>query len=83
MARIPLIDPDDPDLDPEVARAFTERAADAGYVRNVSRALAFHPAALNAVTALRAAGYGPDSSLSPVEAELAYLTTSVVNACHY
>ena len=51
-------------------------------IHNVTRALAQHPAALEALFRLSQVGYS-SGSLPPVERELAYLTTSVANNCFY
>jgi alkylhydroperoxidase family enzyme len=89
MARLPLVDPDDPGADPTAAallglvRASLERS-DAVPWRdiNVYRAMANHPAALEAILGLGQATYR-GGSLSPAHQELAYLGASVANDCHY
>ncbi len=88
MTRIPLVDPNDPEIDPDVCLRFTEqvRIAEARglapVIHNVTRAIAHHPVALQALFQLSQVGYS-GGSLPPLERELAYLTTSVVNDCHY
>ena len=49
---------------------------------NVARALAVHPPALAAVSALANAGYLSDALPADLR-ELAYLTASLENSCHY
>jgi alkylhydroperoxidase family enzyme len=84
MTRIPLIDSDDPDADPEARRvlkavsATRKRAVDP----NVYRAIANHPAALEAMVRFGTVVYF-DNSMTPAQRELAYLTASVTNDCHY
>jgi alkylhydroperoxidase family enzyme len=88
VTRIPLVDPNDPDLDPAVRRLFAATFARAEalgatpLIHNVTRALANHPAALRAIGELSRVGY-IDGLLPKAERELAYLTTSVANSCHY
>jgi hypothetical protein len=80
MARIPLIDPDDPNIDPDVREALLRSARADGGVPNILRARANHPKALIAGDAV---AYTPGSLITPAQRELAYLTSSVVNSCHY
>jgi AhpD family alkylhydroperoxidase len=54
----------------------------AGVVHNVMRALSNHPGAAQAIGQLAAAGY-LSTNLTPTQRELAYLTASTVNRCHY
>ncbi len=53
-----------------------------GVVHNVMRALSNHPGAAQAIGQLAAAGY-MSGNLTPTQRELAYLTASTVNRCHY
>jgi hypothetical protein len=80
MARLPLVDPDDPDLEPAVRERLHHSYGTGRGAPNVLRAMANHPLAL-----LSGAGvsYRPDSRITPFQRELAYLTASVVNRCHY
>jgi alkylhydroperoxidase family enzyme len=80
MARIRLVDADEPGLDSELAQRLRDAP---GEVLNVIRTLANHPAAARAVGELSGFSYGLDSSLAPTERELAYLTASLTNSCHY
>ena len=89
MARLPLVDPDDPDADP-TARALL------GAVRasltstdslpwtdiNVYSSMANHPEAFGALLQFGSVVY-QRNSLTPAQRELAYLGASVANDCHY
>ena len=89
MARLPLVDPDDPNADPAAAKLL--RLVRAGMEANddlpwrdinVYRAMANHPQIFSGMVAFGSAAYS-NSSLSPAERELAYLGASVANDCHY
>lgn len=80
--RLPLVDPADPNTDP-AARAALLAAVGGGDIQpNVYRAMANHLQAFEAVTALARFVYR-HSSLTAAQRELAYLTASVTNDCHY
>jgi alkylhydroperoxidase family enzyme len=83
MARIPIIDENDPLTDPAVRQALLDAGAARGRLINVYRALANRPEALTAVTALLQVVYRAGSTLAPEHGELAYLTATTVNDCHY
>ena len=84
MARIPLLgalDPDTPPLAREVLQqvaALRNRAVEP----NVYRAVANHPEALQAMVQFGTVVYF-QNSMTPAQRELAYLTASVTNDCHY
>jgi len=79
MARIPYVDPDDPDLDAAIG-AFMVRPGAAGTdVVNVVRALANNGRALHALGEISRVG----DQITKAQRELAYLTTSLLNNCHY
>ncbi len=80
-ARIPLVDPDDEHVDPET-RALLAGLRSTGADFNVIRALANHPAILDGFMRFSAAAYW-GSSIDPPLRELAYLTASTENRCHY
>jgi hypothetical protein len=87
VARIPLVDPEDPDADPAARRALMEwigsqpgRTGPLSLAPNVVRAMANHPGLLRN---LKRRAYGPDARISPTQRELAYLTASIANRCHY
>lgn len=83
MARIPLLQQDDPDLSEE-SRSFLEQSSRArGKMLNLYRALANRPEAGRAFSDLVRTVYRSGSSLPPKEAEFAYLTATVVNNCYY
>ncbi len=82
MARIPLLQEDDPTTPADARALLAASKAGRGRLVNLYRALANHPAALQAFGALGGATYrGPN--LSRKEAELAYTTATVVNSCYY
>ena len=83
MARIPLLDENDPRTPTEVRELLQATKGSRGRLVNLYRALANHPAALAAFTALGATVYGRHSSLTRKQAELAYTTATVVNNCYY
>jgi alkylhydroperoxidase family enzyme len=71
MARIPLVELEG------------EPRGIGGTHPNVLRAIANHPRAAQAFGAFGSLVYGEGSLLSPAQRELAYLTATVVNRCHY
>jgi alkylhydroperoxidase family enzyme len=84
MARLPLVRSDDPDA-PALARDLLQQLGGSlpGAIEpNVYRAVANHPEALQAMVHFGTVVYFANG-LSPAERELAYLTTSVTNECHY
>jgi alkylhydroperoxidase family enzyme len=83
MARIPLLDENDPDLPADVRMALMTAGQARGRILNVYRALANRPEALLAVTGLLQAVYRTNSTLAPPHGELAYLTATAVNDCFY
>jgi alkylhydroperoxidase family enzyme len=83
MARIALLQETDPAISGE-SREFLEQAAKArGKMLNLYRALANRPAAGRALAELIRTVYRSGSSLPQKDAELAYLTATVVNDCYY
>jgi hypothetical protein len=88
VARIPLVDPDDPHLDPAVRELYAEMSNSgivaADHIHNVIRAMANHAGLLQGLLhGLGGSVYGPDAHITPAQRELAYLTASVINSCHY
>lgn len=83
MARIPLIQEDDPATPAAMADFLRRVLAARGTLRNVTRAMANNPESARAFQGFAAAVYGPGSRLSRRHAELAYLTATVANDCYY
>lgn len=84
MARLPLVDGNDENTDPlarEVLAAVTS-ARGRSVPPNVYRAVANHPRALQKMVEFGTVVYF-QNSLTPAQRELAYLTASVTNDCHY
>lgn len=83
MSRVPLLNESDPQLTGD-ARAFLAETGKArGRMLNLYRALANRPEAGRALNELIRTVYRSGSTLPPQEAELAYLTATVVNDCYY
>ncbi|RZT83555.1 hypothetical protein EV383_0362 [Pseudonocardia sediminis] len=85
MARIPLVAPDDPDVDP-AATALLQAASKArpgAGVLNVYKALANHPAALQKFLEFANVVYFENSMPDAKTRELPYLTSAVANNCFY
>jgi alkylhydroperoxidase family enzyme len=82
VARLPLVDPEDASADERATQILGAIRAGAGRDYNVFRAVANHPALLEALASFTATAYYLNS-LRPSHRELAYLTASVVNECHY
>lgn len=83
MARIPILDENDP-ATPADARAYLDQAAATrGRLINIYRAMANRPEAGAAFSRLASTVYRGATTLAPTHAELAYLTATVVNDCHY
>ena len=81
VERIPLVDPSDPGVG-EPTRALLQGMRDGGADFNVIRALANHPKLLDGFMQLSAVAYW-GSTVPARLGELAYLTTSTENSCHY
>ncbi|MGH3088177.1 MAG: hypothetical protein ACRDSJ_12765 [Rubrobacteraceae bacterium] len=81
MARIPLVDENDSHADPEARAVLKEIEDKRGFVLNVYRGMANHPAIAKAVAGLYVTARG--GKLSQKECELAYTAASVANSCHY
>lgn len=84
MARLPLVDPEDPTTDPAAAEILklVSGARGSGVAPNVYRAVANHPEALRKMVEFGTVVYFANS-LTPAQRELAYLGASVANDCHY
>ena len=79
--RIPLVDPDDDGVDADT-RALLLGMREFGGDFNVIRALANHPKLLEGFMSVSSVGYW-GSPVDPALRELAYLTASTENDCHY
>ncbi len=82
MARIPLVDPSDPDTDPKAAAILGAVREQFGRDFNVIRALANHPDAMEAFMGMQAEVY-TSKRLTSAQTEIAYYTAAVANRCHY
>jgi alkylhydroperoxidase family enzyme len=84
VARLPLVSSDDDAADPLARDVLKAVAAARGRSvdPNVYRAVANHPRALQKMVEFGTVVYF-QNSLSPAQNELAYLTASVTNKCHY
>lgn len=83
MARIPILDENDPTLPAAATAALAVAGRPRGRMLNVYRALANRPEALLALTQLIQTVYRTNSTLEPRHAELAYLTATAINDCFY
>lgn len=83
MARIPILDENDPATPPDAREALLAAGAARGRLINVYRAMANRPEALAALTPLLTTVYRKESTLEPHHGELAYLTATTVNDCFY
>ena len=85
VARIPLIDPDDPDADPlahALLQGMSAAQPDTGAL-NVQKALANHPVVMQKLFELVDVAYFNNSLPDPKLRELPYLTSAVANNCFY
>jgi len=83
MTRIPLVDSNDDDADPLAREVLRQVSGARGSIEpNVYRAMANHPRALQAMAQFASVVYF-DNSMTPAQRELAYLTASLTNDCHY
>lgn len=83
MARIPLLQEDDPAV-PEGTRSYLlDVKQGRGRLVNIYRAMANRPDAARAFSQLANTVYRGETTLEPKHGELAYLTATVVNNCFY
>ena len=84
MGRLPLVDSNDDGTDPLAREVLHAVGAARGRSidPNVYRAIANHPRALQAMVQFGTVVYF-QNSVNPAQRELAYLTASVTNKCHY
>ena len=83
MARIPILHESDPGLSEESRDYLAQSGKARGKMLNLYRTLANRPEAGRAFSEMIRTVYRSGSTLSPKEAELAYLTSTVVNNCYY
>ena len=83
MTRIPLVDSNDDDADPLAREVLRRASGGRGSIEpHVFRAMANHPRALDGMMQFANVVYF-DNSMTPAQRELAYLTASATNDCHY
>jgi alkylhydroperoxidase family enzyme len=83
MARIPLLDENDPVIPQSARQALIEAGQSRGRLLNIYRAMANRPEALRAFIEMVSTVYRAKSTLPPKHGELAYLTATAVNDCYY
>ena len=83
MARIPIIDENDPATTADQKAVLADAGAARGKVLNIHRVMANRPEALRAFMQLVHTVYRGGSSLQPRHGEFAYLTATAVNNCYY
>lgn len=81
MSRIPILGEDSPETPRETRELLEEIGRKRGQVLNVYRALANHPALARTFVDFYITTRSGD--LTPAECELAYLSATVANECHY
>jgi alkylhydroperoxidase family enzyme len=83
MARIPILQEDDP-ATPADTKSYLQEALQArGRLVNIYRAMANRPEAGRAFSQFANTVYRSTTTLDPKHGELAYLTATVVNNCYY
>lgn len=82
MARIPILQEDDPSLPEEARAALDHIRQQRGRIVNLYRVMANHPQALQKFADFGSVVYR-GGNLTAKEAELAYTTATVVNNCYY
>ena len=83
MARIPILQEDDPAIPAESKQFLQEALQTRGRLVNIYRAMANRPEAGRAFSGMANTVYRGTTTLDPKHAELAYLTATVVNNCYY
>jgi alkylhydroperoxidase family enzyme len=83
MARIPILQEDDPAIPPDAKLYLQEAGQARGRLINIYRAMANRPDAGRAFSLLANTVYRGTTTLDPKHGELAYLTATVVNNCFY
>ena len=83
MARIPILQEDDPATPQDARDYLLEAKQSRGRLVNIYRAMANRPEAGRAFVRLAGTVYRGKTTLDPKQAELAYMTATVVNNCFY
>ncbi len=83
MARIPLLQQDDPNLTADQRACLAEAMQARGKMLNIHRAMANRPEAARVFQDMVRTVYRDGSTLTPKHGELAYLTATAVNNCYY
>ncbi|HZP99370.1 MAG TPA: hypothetical protein VFB13_07520 [Reyranella sp.] len=83
MARIPILQENDPAITEDQRAFLAETGRGRGRMLNVYRAMANRPEAARVFADMVRTVYRSRSTLSPRHGELAYLTATVVNNCFY
>lgn len=81
MARIPILHEDDPATPQEARELLYQIKERRGRVLNIYRAAANHPPLLKHLAGFYLTARG--GGLTEAECELAYLSVTVTNECHY
>ena len=79
MARIPILDENDPNLSPATRESLALAAASRGRLLNIYRALANRPAALSAFNGLAQTVYRSKSTLEPKHCVRGYSIITIVD----
>ncbi len=82
MARVPLINADDPGVDPKAAELLRSFEGTDLAVLNIQRAMVNHPDLMEAFFKLVSVAYVGDN-LTSKQAELPYLTSTLTMECFY
>lgn len=83
MARIPILQEDDPALTADQRAVLIEAQQARGRLLNIYRALANRPEVARAFSGFAHTVYRKGSTLDVRHGELAYLTATAVNDCYY
>jgi len=83
MARVPLLEQDDPSIPPDAKQFLQEAGQAGGRLYNIFRAMANRPAAGRSFLNFAETVYFGGSTVDSEHGEFAYLTATVVNNCFY
>ena len=82
MARLPLVDENDPNADPEAVAILRSMESTFGYIVNLERVMVHHPTLMQGFFNMMRMLY-LESHLSPKQTELPYLTSTMTLKCFY